>query len=224
MRILLAGPVEGYLTPLFDRAKLQETHWVVVAGDLGIWPDPHRMDRASRQHASKEFALRYVGADARPIMVPVLTIAGVHDDNRFLQSRIAANNTEVLSNVHWLAQGYKTNIGFELDQEPCRVTGLGRAYSESTYQGDGGKRSHRHYSRRDIERACSSGPTDLLVIYEYFDAPGIRNVIYATRPKLILTVEHSNRKTYEEVQGIDVITLGRSESKLVKWEGDQFVY
>jgi hypothetical protein len=129
-----------------------------------------------------------------------------------------------LNNVHWLAQGFRTNIGFELDQPSCRVTGLGRAYSEPTYKGLGGKRSHRHYTRRDIERACSSGPTDLLVIYEHLDAPGIRNVIYATRPKLILTVDHPNRKNYSRVQGIDVVQLGRFEGKVVKWENGSFAY
>jgi hypothetical protein len=182
------------------------------------------MDRASRAHAGIEFAQRYIGADPRPINIPVLTIAGVHDDNRWLNQRQAADNTEILNNVHWLAQGYKTTIGFELDLPACRVTGLGRAYSESTYMGLGGKRSHRHYTRRDVERACSSGPTDLLVLYEHLDSPGIRNVIYATRPKLIFTVEHPNRKSYKEVQRIDVITLGRQESALIEWEGDQFVY
>ena len=180
------------------------------------------MDKASRAHAGTEFASRYIGADPRPITVPVLTIAGVHDDNRWLAHRQSVNNTEILNNVHWLAQGYRTVIG---QHGPvCRVTGLGRAYSEATYNDQYSKRSHRHYTRHDMERACSSGPTDLLVLYEHLDAPGIRNVIFATRPKLIVTVDHPNRKSYEEVQGIDVLTLGRYEGKIVDWEGDQFVY
>lgn len=220
MKILLSGPIEGRLSYLFDIAKQFEVHWIVAAGDFGIWPDPMKMDRASRRFAKKEFALRYVGADPRPINIPALTISGVHDDNRFLQHRQTANNTEILDNVSWLAQGYRTTIGFE--GPACRVTGFGRAYSEATYNGQFGKRSHRHYTRRDVERACSSGPTDLLIVYDYLDAPGIRNVIFATRPKLILNVKHPNRKVYSQVQGIKVITLDRFETDIVYWENNEF--
>lgn len=221
MNILLSGPIQGHLSNLFDNAKSVDAHWIVCTGDFGIFPDPDVMDRAAKQHASKEFSLRYVGADPRPINIPVLTISGVHDDNRFLQRRVAAGNTEILSNVHFLANGYRTVIGF--DGPPCRVTGIGRAYSEATYNEQYGRRSHRHYTRRDIERACSSGPTDLLVVYDHLDSPGIRNVIFATRPKLIVTTSHENRKSYSEVQGIKVISLGRFEGKLVKWEDERFI-
>lgn len=222
MQILLAGPVEGYIKPFFEHVASQHPHWVVCAGDFGIWPDPARMDKASRKHAGVDFSRMYVGADPTPINVPVLTIAGAHDDQRWLDQRQSAGNTEILSNVHWLAQGYRTTIGW--GDTVCRVTGLGRAYSESTYMGQRGKRSHRHYTRHDVEKACSSGPTDLLVLYEHLDGPGLRNVAFATRPKLILNVEHPNRKRYDEIQGIPVIQLDRCESKLVHWDGTAFSF
>lgn len=222
MNIFLAGAVEGYFDPLLDLAIGSEAHWIVCSGDFGIWPDPGRMDRASRKHHGADFAKKYIGADPRQVKVPILTIAGVHEDHRWLNHRKAVDNTEILNNVHWLAQGYRTTIGFE--GLPCRVTGLGRAYSETTYSGERGKRSHRHYTRRDINRACASGPTDLLVVYEHLDAPGIRNVIFATRPKLILTAHHVNRPSYDNVQGIDVITLDRQEGKTVKWVEGKFTY
>lgn len=221
MNILLSGPVEGYLNTLFSNATEAGAHWVVCAGDFGIFPDPQRMDRAARKHAGTDFAKRYVGTYAREIKIPVLTVAGVHDDNRWLNHRQSVDNTEILSNVHWLAQGYRTVIGF--DGPPLRVTGMGRAYSESTYNGEGGKRAHRHYTRRDVERACSSGPTDLLVLYEHLDAPGIRNIVYATRPKLILNVAHPNRQEYTEIQGTPVISLGRGSSRLIQWKEGAFV-
>lgn len=224
MRILLSGPVEGHIEQLYKNAEDSKVQWVVAAGDFGIWPDPGRMDRAARRYHNKEFAHRYVGSDPRPINIPILTIAGAHDDNRWLNHRQIVNNTEILNNVHWLAQGYRTQIGFEIDQVPCRVTGLGRAYSEVTYNGESNRRSHRHYTRRDVERACSSGPTDLLIIYEHLDAPGLRNVIYATRPKLILNVQHPNRKWHLKVQGIDVFSLGRHDNAIINWIDGKFVY
>jgi len=222
MKILLAGASEGFLHPLFDAAEDAEAAWVVSCGDFGCWPDPARRDRASRVHGATDFARMYVGSDARMLRFQVVFISGVHEDHRFLSERQAAGNTEVLANVHWLSQGYKTLIG--MHGPPCRVTGLGKAYSEATYSEHYTKRSRRHYTRHDVERACSSGPTDLLVVYEHLDAPGIRNLVFATRPKLILTARHTNRKVYDEIQGIPVITLGREEGRQVEWASGCFYY
>ena len=220
MKILLAGPVEGRLDDLFTSAKAAEANWVACSGSFGIFPDPNRRTRAARRYSAIEFARRYVGVDSRPIEIPVLTIAGVHEDHRFLKERVTANNTEILNNVHYLISGFRTTIGF--DGPACRVTGLGRAYSDSTYNGEFHKKSYRHYTRHEVERACSSGPTDLLIIHEHLDAPGIRNVVFATRPQLILTVDHPNRPTYPEIQGIPVISLGRGAPQLVLWRNNQF--
>ena len=127
MRLVLAGPVEGHLKRFYTEISHLKPNWCVQAGDFGVWTDPERMDRYSRAYGGKEFASRYVGVDSTPVTLPVLTIAGVHDDNRWLTHRQAVNNTEILPNVHWLAQGYRTTIGF--DGPPVRVTGLGRVYS-----------------------------------------------------------------------------------------------
>ncbi len=220
MKVLLSGPIEGYLDLFYEYAALREPHWVVCVGDYGIWNDTQKMDRAARKHGGTDFAKHYIGLAQVPIIIPTLTMAGAHDDNRWLQQRASVNNMEILNNVHWLSQGYRTTIGWDVS---LRVTGLGRVYSESTYRGERTRRSHRHYTRQDVERGCSSGPTDLLVVYEHLDAPGIRNLIFATRPKLILNFTRPNRKTYKEVQGIPVIQLGKSECKLVEWKDSLFI-
>ena len=221
MRVLLAGASEGFLNPLFDAVEHSQAAWLVSCGSFGAWPDPARMDRASRQHGGTEFAKMYVGAISRPLRFQVVFISGPHEDHRFLEERKAVDNTEVLDNVHHLAQGYKTLIGQH--GPPCRVTGFGKVYSEATYAGEYSKRSRRHYTRHDQERACSSGPTDLLVLHPHIDDPGVRNIIFATRPKLILAAAHPNREALAEVQGVPVVTLGRTESRLVEWKDDAFV-
>jgi len=221
VNVTLSGPAEGHLKDLFTDAKEQDANWIICAGDFGIWPDPARRDRASKKHVTTEFAQRYVGAINEEIRIPVLTISGVHEDHQFLAHRKSVNNTEILSNVHWLANGYRTVVGTH--GPPMRVTGLGRAYSEATYRGAYSKRSQRHYTRHDIERACSSGPTDLLVVYENLDAEGIRNMIFATRPQLILTVAHPNRPVYPEVQGIPVVTLERRTTRTIIWEEGKII-
>lgn len=214
MKIAFLGPVQGNLTALYEQLEEDGIQWAICAGDYGIWVDPAQMDRASKKHDQKEFAKYYAGAITTPIKVPTLTISGVHDDNRWLKNRIAVGNTEILPHVHWLANGYKTNIGWD---KPIRVTGLGRAYSEETYSGNTSSKSHRHYTRKDIERGCSSGPTEILVIYEHLDCPGIRNLIYATRPKVIVTVTRPNKKVYSEVQDIPVISLTKGDFYYTTW-------
>lgn len=214
MKILCSGPIEGHLKSFYTEAVKQSPNWILCSGDYGVWPDPQRMDKAAKKHAGNDFSKAYIGA-LLVSQIPTLFIAGAHDDNTWLDNRIVANNTEVLANVHWLAQGYRTTIGWD---KPIRVTGLGRVYSESTYAGNLGKRSHRHYTRKDIERACSSGPTDILILYDHPDKPGLRNVIFATRPKLILTTTHPNSKVYEQIQGIPIISLGH-ETRLIDWNG-----
>lgn len=213
MLLSLSGAIDGKISDAADASKGSD--WVCCAGDFGVWPDP-----ALATGDPGEFALRYVGTSFEQLRVPILTISGVHDDTKWLDRRVQMTDyAEVLPNVHYLRQGFKTTIGSDA---PCRVTGLGRAYSPSTYEGRYNRRSHRHYTRHDVERACASGPTDLLVIYEQLDSPGIRNIIYATRPKLILTNNFPNRVIHKEIQGIPVISLARQEQAVVRFEGNVF--
>jgi len=210
-KLLLSGPIEGHLQKFYNEAAKQNPNWIICCGSYGVWPDPNRMNRAAKKFAGRDFSKAYVGAILLS-QIPTLFVAGPHEDHRFLNERIASNNTEVLANVHFLANGFRTEIGWD---KPLRVTGLGKVYSQETYSGQLGKNAHRHYTRRDIERGCSSGPCDLLIIHESLDSPGIRNLIYATRPKLILTAKHPNQIVHETVQNIPVIYLGKGETQLI---------
>jgi hypothetical protein len=211
---MLAGPIEGHLNKFYKFAADHEPHWVVCAGDYGIWVDPYLMDNKIKQYVAADFAGIYLRLMPQ-IKIPTLTIAGAHDDNKWLARRVATGNLDILDNVSYLAQGYKTTIGWD---SPIRVTGFGKVYSEQTWKGEVSKKSHRHYTRAEVERACSSGPTDILVLYEHIDSPGIRNIIFATRPKLILAANRPRQKEYNEVQNIPIINLERGHTKIVEWD------
>lgn len=221
MRLLLAGPVEGNLEEFYSAAEKLKPHWITCTGDFGIWVDPKLIENNVKQYIKTEFAVYYLGLNKKPINIPTLTIAGAHDDNIWLSRRVASGNLDILNNVAYLAQGYKTVIGWENN---LRVTGLGKVYSAQTYQGNPSPKAYRHYTRHEVERACSSGPTDLLIIYEHIDSPGLRNIVFATRPKLILTPEFPRQKRYKSVQGIPIISLARGETKLVEWKDNSFNY
>lgn len=224
MKLVLAGPIEGQLDKLYDTVDTmpEVPDWIVCAGDFGIWPDPERLDRGVKTHQGPgDFAKAYVnGYQARH---STLTISGVHEDHKWLKDRFESGNTEILSNIHWLANGYRTVVG-DLD-ETIRITGLGKVYSESTYQGKFNAKSHRHYTRAEIEKACASGPTDLLVLYEHPNKPGIRNVIFATKPKLIIYVQQqSHPKKVWSVQDIPVFALHRGDLAAIEYKENQFIF
>ena len=51
---------------------------------------------------------------------------------------------------------------------------------------EGFKTKLRAYRRSQVEKACSSGPTDILLIHEHPSAEGIASIVFATRPQLII--------------------------------------
>lgn len=202
MKIAVTGPIDGNIENTYKRVP-KDVNWMLCTGEFGIWPDPKRIDRATRLKGNKqEFARLYINGWIVPI--PTIFVAGVHEDHRWLdEQKKFPEGLQILDNLHWLMNGYKTIIG-DAEKE-IRVTGLGKVYSEATFNGRWNKKSHRHYTRRELERGCSSGPTDILLLHENPMNPSnpVRNLIYATRPKLIF---HSSKELIvEEIQGITVV-------------------
>jgi hypothetical protein len=214
MKIALCGPVEGHLNAFYDHLVNLDVNirWALCVGSFGIWPDKHHVDRGARKHAGQDFAATYY--HDTPVPVPTVFIQGVHDDHRFLNLMQSRHNTRLVQNLHWLGNGYKTTIGWGDLQ--IRVTGLGKVYSQSTYEGNFNKKSWRHYTRQEVERGCSSGPTDILMLHEHIDCPGMRNLIFATRPRLIVARTQQDTKKYDAVQNIPMITVGRKEITVIE--------
>jgi len=75
-----------------------------------------------------------------------------------------------------------------------------------------GKRSIRHYTRQEFEKACSSGPTDILLFHEKPTNKITHQIIFATQPKLI--VYSSKTLELEKIMGINAIGLGKYETYL----------
>lgn len=206
MKIALCGPVEGHITSFYEHLATagQDIRWALCVGNFGLWPDRERIPRGSRNHgAGTDFSKMY--ALGTQVNVTTLTVCGVHDDHRWLKFRQDTNNLELLPGLHWLVNGHKTVIGW--GEKTIRVTGLGKVYSERTYNGNFTSKSYRHYTQNEIERGCSSGPTDILLLCAHVDEPGIRNLIFATRPKLIVTGAKPGQKPHDRVQNRTLVTL-----------------
>jgi hypothetical protein len=211
MKLLLAGPIDGNIASFYKQID-KTVDWVLCTGNLGIWPDPARIDRATRlKSGPQDFAKLYLGGFQAPIQT--LFVAGVHEDHQWLENRKRIpEGLEILPEINWLMNGFKTTIGDAV--EVVRVTGFGKVYSESTFDGKLNKRSYRHFTRRELEKGCSSGPTDILLLHEAPSKP-VMNLIYATRPKLIV---HSAKESYlDHIQDIPTLALSRGDTVPVKF-------
>lgn len=189
------------------KATNENPSWVLSTGSWGVWPDPARLDRGTKKNAGAgEFARLYVQGWQAPVQT--LFVPGAHEDHHWLRARYKAGNLEVMNNVHCLMNGYMTYIG-DWDTK-IRVTGFGKVFSESTFNGKFNKKSHRHYTRNEFERACSSGPTDILLCHE-FPNTLMKRIIFATRPKLIVYSSRTPMNNPTEIMGTMAVGLQKGE-------------
>jgi len=200
MIVVLAGPIHGRFQQLYNATakvakELQEpVSWILQTGDLGVWPDPTRIPRAvKRRGAEAQFASMYLKEQEVP--VPTLFIAGIHEDHAFLNYRCSQGKMEILPRLHYLMPGFSTVIGDQ--EERLSIVGLGKSYSPCVYNGKStkGLKAIRHYTRRDVERACSHGLIDVFLSYEaplgkklgenlISASEGIEKISFAVRPTL----------------------------------------
>jgi hypothetical protein len=195
MILCLVGAVRGEIAKTYQRIQSHNLpiDWLLCTGSFGTWPDPAKIDRATKnREGAGDFARYYLqGPENR---LQTLYISGAHEDHNWLQHRKEIGQMEVLSNVHWLANGYRTTIG---DADSIlRVTGFGKVFSQATFNGQRTSKSKRHYTRSEFEKACSSGPTDILMLHENPGNEWTRRLIFATRPKIIIHSYYMEKMPY----------------------------
>lgn len=220
-----AGDVHGALDRLYAdvlafEAALGETFdHVLHVGDFGIWPDPDRLDRATRAHEGAGDFPRWF-ATQTPAPRPTVFIAGNHEDFEFLH---ALRGDEVLPGLRYLRSGDVTVLDGDV-----RVGGIGGCYGPSDYERptrtlEGGAR--RHYTREQAEGVTRHGRIDVLLLH---DAPagtrftkrlpsgafqsyvsagaGLGDAVARTRPKACFFGHHHQRLD-TEVAGVRCVGL-----------------
>lgn len=167
---------------------------VVQVGDFGAWPDPDRLDEATRRHGGAGDFPRWL-ASGRAAPRPTVFIPGNHEDFEWLSSK---GPVEVLPGLRFLPWASVVEIA------GLRIGGLGGCYSSRSYamQSLGGRR-RRHYCRSEVRTLSRAGSLDLLLLH---DAPagkfddvrpewprswttrteGLAELVESTRPRLCL--------------------------------------
>lgn len=198
MIIAVAGERFGHILSMYDEISQIETSnnlfvdWVIQLGSLGAFADRVRFSKALKQaNTPDDFQKIYAGQVN--VSKPTLAINGIHDDHNWLYYRMMNDSLELAYNLSFLVNGFKTCIGDDIS-----LVGLGKTFSPTTWaRGIQTTKDLKHYTRREVERACSLGPVDLLVTHEppyntkfrsrVSKAEGISKVAFATQPKLIVS-------------------------------------
>ena len=227
MIICAAGDIHGALDRMyedilaFEEALGVRFEWVLHVGDFGVWPDPDRCDRATRQHdGAGDFPAWW--AERRSAPRRTLFVKGNHEDFVWLDDQ---PDPEVLPNLFYLRNGRR----FELSDGARAITvgGLGGCHGPSDYR----RRSRdlqayakRHYTREDIDTLVAGGPVDVLLVHDapagvcferhrrgagfVSEAEGLDDLVRGVRPRVCFFGHHHTRID-SEVAGVPCVGLNK---------------
>jgi hypothetical protein len=234
MVIYFVGAVNGQLKLLYNwhQSKFNELSspppdWIISVGSFGCFPDPQRVDRATRIKGVGDFPELYLAQKSAPY--PTLFVEGPHEDHLWLEERAKCSQLDVLPYCTLLRNGHKTTIGDV--ESTLDVVGLGRPFSSKVFKEPWKNSKEKYYTRAHVEKACAAGPVDILVSHEGVygekyggkkcEAQGVKKIIYATRPKLLVHGHYDYSREYE-VLGVPAYSLKTGELLIMKYEGGKF--
>lgn len=167
MLVCVAGDTHGELDRLYEivdaleRRAERAVDAVLQVGDFGVWPDPNRLDEATRRHGDRgEFRrLQALGAVPRPTYF----IAGNHEDFAFLT---AADPRALPTGLHFVRWGEVVEL--VAGGERLRVGGVGGCFGPRDYERASlAGAARRHYTRADLDRLARTGTgIDVLLLHE----------------------------------------------------------
>ena len=231
MILCLTGAIDGHIDPFYNKLFALEsqhkvqTDWVLCVGSFGVWPDPTTVDRQTREHKGfGDFAHYYV--NQKPVPRPTLFVAGPHEDHNWMQWRASNQRMELLPNLSWLMNGYRTTIGTTKDQ--LTIVGLGKTYSPKYYNMES---SANHYTKRDIQKSNTNGKATMILSHEapkglkfnniVSESWGISTMIKWHNPKLFVHGHYNCSKAYK-IGNNNALSLDKREIKLFAYENNLF--
>jgi predicted phosphodiesterase len=226
--ICAAGDIHGAIERLygdvlaFEAALSARFDWVLHVGDFGIWPDPEKIDRGTRNHGGAGDFSKWLAA-SRPVPRRTVFIKGNHEDFAWLD---AQRNTEVLPGLVHLRNGRKIELDGARRETVC-LGGIGGCYGASDYarkstslQGY----ARRHYTHDEVERLSASQGVDIVLMHDapagvcfqrqrhgagyISQAAGLDVVLARARPRVCF-FGHHHARVDAEVSGVSCIGLNK---------------
>jgi predicted phosphodiesterase len=234
MFICAAGDIHGAMDRLYDDVLAFEESLgarfdcVLHVGDFGVWPDPDRVDKATRKHGGAgDFPIWF--AENRSVPRPTVFIKGNHEDFVWLGEELEAGRREILPGLTYLPSGEVMYIGESHDR--IRIGGIGGCYGPSNYE----RRSRdlqgwarRHFTHDECERLSSQGGVDVLLLHDApagvefawrrndgsvrrryrSDAEGLAQAVARSRPRVCFFGHHHTRLD-AEIAGVRCVGLNK---------------
>ncbi|HMA95496.1 MAG TPA: hypothetical protein VKP30_22560 [Polyangiaceae bacterium] len=169
MILCAAGDIHGKLDEMyagvlaFEAALGVRFAFVLHVGDFGVWPDPARVDGATRRHDGTGDFPTWL-AERRAAPRPTIFIKGKHEDFVWLD---AQPSPEVLPDLHYLRNGQVREL--IAGDEVLRIGGIGGCFGPSNFD----RRSStlrgyakRHYTRDEIATLSEHANLDIVLTHD----------------------------------------------------------
>lgn len=223
MILCAAGDTHGALDRLyqevadFEKALRVRFEALLHVGDFGIWPDPERVDRATRNHEGAGDFPRWV-AEARPVPLSTWFVKGNHEDFEWLESRVGR---DILPGLQYLPNGRA--IDLDDGGRPIRIAGIGGCFGPSDYRRSSAALKgyeRRHYTQDEIDRAKRLCGVDVLLLHDaprgveipksrgrlVSNAEGLDEAVVSIRPRVCF-FGHHHARVRAEIGAIPLIGL-----------------
>jgi len=230
MYICAAGDMHGAMNKLYDEVLDFEASlgirfdFVLHVGDFGIWPDPTKIDKATRNHdGAGDFSVWLEAKRVAPRRT--VFIKGNHEDFQWLDAQPAA---EVLPNLAYLPNGETIDLTVD-GAESIRIGGIGGCYGPSDYERQSVQLrgyARRHFTHDEVERLAHQarqGSIDIVLTHDapagvryrrhrggefVSEAAGLADLIARVQPRVCFFGHHHTRVD-SEVAGVRCIGLNK---------------
>jgi Icc-related predicted phosphoesterase len=230
MYICAAGDIHGALNKLYDEVLDFEASlgirfdFVLHVGDFGIWPDPTKIDKGTRNHdGAGDFSAWLEGKRVAPRRT--VFIKGNHEDFQWLDAQPAA---EVLPNLTYLPNGETIDLTVD-GAGSIRIGGIGGCYGPSDYERQSVQLrgyARRHFTHDEVERLGQQARQGSIDIVLTHDAPagvrytrhrggefvsetaGLADLIARVQPRVCF-FGHHHTQVKSEVAGVRCIGLNK---------------
>jgi predicted phosphohydrolase len=227
MIVCAAGDIHGALDRLyadvldFEVSLGVRFEWVLHVGDFGVWPDPTRIDGATKRHeGAGDFPVWW--AEKRAVPRRTIFIKGNHEDFVWLD---AQTDPQVLPGLFYLRNGTRHDLT-DGDRRLV-IGGLGGCFGPSDYERPSRqlqRYAKRHYTRDEIDALVAAGPVDVLLVHDapagvrferhrrgagyVSEAAGLDDLLRGTRPRVCLFGHHHSRFD-ATVDGVPCVGLNK---------------
>jgi predicted phosphodiesterase len=225
--ICAAGDIHGAMARLYEDVQAFEGElgirfdWVLHVGDFGVWPDPSRIDKASRNHDGAGDFSQWL-ADRRLMPRSTVFIKGNHEDFAWLDAR---RSLEVLPGLVYLRNGRTIDLHDSRGQT-VRVGGVGGCHGPSDYARPSSTLhgyAKRHYTQDEVESLAANSNVDIVLTHDapkgvrferkrgsayVSEAAGLDVLLARLRPQVCFFGHHHTRVD-AEVSGIHCMGLNK---------------